>query len=77
MTIICPFNRNLKIVLDKGQIFPDDPGMGTPAMVYRGKDTATFWCASDTGEVDMIPIPENEWDWLVSQYDTVNEYLYK
>ena len=40
------------VTLDSTQIFPADPGNGTPAMVFLPfKGHATFWCAQVEGEV--------------------------
>ena len=42
----------LRLVLDRAEIVPNDPGAGTPAMVYLGTRSATYGCACDTGELD-------------------------
>lgn len=44
---------DLRIELDAAEIVPDDPGAGTPAMVYEpsGRGSATFWCALAEGEL--------------------------
>ncbi len=69
--------NRLQLVLDSSQIFPDDPGNGTPAMVYRmGRgvsiaESATFWCAqgedalSDDSGIDQ-PLRPEESKWLAS-----------
>jgi len=41
----------LFIQLDASQIYPNDPGRGCPALVYRGGCSATFCCASNEGEL--------------------------
>lgn len=43
----------IRIDLDTKEIFPSDPGNGTPAMVYLpfGRGCASFWCAQNEGEV--------------------------
>lgn len=68
-----------KLVLDSEQIFPDDPGQGTPAMVYGPKDklTATYWCAADTGELDCgsAEIPDNVMKWLHSMDAKVDAFM--
>lgn len=76
------------IVLDSDEIFPDDPGNGTPAMVYAnaGKWNSTYWCAEDTGEMtvsgsvfDTVDIPQRALDWLRSEkiMDAVNDFIEK
>lgn len=46
------YGFGLKIVLDRSQVFPDDPGQGTPAMVYSASGaSATLWCAMSEGEL--------------------------
>lgn len=44
----------IMIVLDAKEIFPSDPGNGTPAMVYLpfGRGHATYWCAQGEGYVE-------------------------
>lgn len=42
----------IKLVLDSSEVYPEDPGNGTPAMVYFKKWSATHGCAMDTGELD-------------------------
>ena len=68
----------IKLVLDTTQVFPDDPGAGTPAMVYinKGQDSATFWCAVDTGECDDVRLSDKQCKWLQAQYDDVINFLY-
>lgn len=68
----------LRLVLDTTQVFPDDPGAGTPAMVYLSKPhaSATFWCAVDTGECDDVRLSDTQCRWLQEQYDEVNDFLY-
>ena len=57
--------------LDSSQIFPDDPGQGTPAMVEYKGGYATFNCAQSTGVVDGgrkgdIQLPDECVEWLDS-----------
>src|SRR3990167_6895428 len=67
----------LMIVLDASQIFPDDPGNGTPALVVRpfGKGTSTFWCANDTGEIDGEEMTGAQKVWLDSCEEAVNQWV--
>lgn len=41
----------IKLILDSSEIYPDDPGQGTPAMVEKGNNSATYWCATGEGVV--------------------------
>lgn len=77
--------RGLRIELDKGEVFPDDPGQGTPAMVYqniplRGEASATYWCAMGEGELlagpNTVSLTDEQVKWLGEQEDAVNEFLY-
>ena len=44
------FGPNWTLVLDSSEVFPDDPGAGTPAMVYGPKRyQATYWFALNEG----------------------------
>lgn len=65
------------IRLDAAEIFPDDPGNGTPAIVALpfGKATGTFWCANDTGEVDGHEMTDAQKVWLGAQENAVNQWV--
>lgn len=61
----------IRIVLDASEIFPDDPGNGTPAMVYLpfGRGSATYWCAQGEGVVlsdkhGEIELTDEQKEWL-------------
>ena len=75
-------NRTLKrgrltVELDRGQVFFDDPGRGTPAVVFCGNTCGTYWCVSDTGEfMDGPELTGAEKRWLASINDEVDEFLY-
>lgn len=62
-----------RVSLDSKEVFPDDPGNGTPAMVTGpGDATATLWCAADTGELiapdnSVHDIPAGPLHWLQSE----------
>ena len=61
----------VKLILDQSQIFPDDPGNGTPALVEykRGYKiyTGIYWCCADTGDCDGMPLPDSVMEWLNSE----------
>jgi len=42
----------LSVRFDSTEIFPDDPGQGTPVLVFLGNESSTFCCALNEGEVD-------------------------
>ena len=74
--------NGLRLVLDSAQIFPDDPGQGTPAMVYHGNASATYWCACGEGELlgpncEGVPLSYQQNAWLEQQEDMVNEFIEK
>lgn len=77
-------NRNLRVVLDRREVFPDDPGNGTPAMVYwdgaRGSFSATYWCA--IGEAELLngrggikELTDSQLEWLDSLEHEINRFL--
>jgi len=75
---------NVKLVLEQGECFPKDPGQGTPAMVYlktrgefNGTETvsATYWCCTDTGEIEGNPLSDSILRWLDSKAAKVEEYV--
>lgn len=75
----------IRIELDSREIFPADPGQGTPAMVYLdGGDgesgDATYWCALNEGEVDggrhgYVQLSDRQMNWLASQEEAVGTFL--
>lgn len=74
----------LSIQLDADQIFPEDPGQGTPAIVIqrRGKreSTATFACANDTGVLedhygDFLVLNRYKCAWLGAMETYVDNWL--
>lgn len=60
----------LQLVLDPAQIFPDDPGQGTPAIVWLFGASATLSCAQHEGELEgrngMRQLTPDQCDWLNS-----------
>jgi hypothetical protein len=69
----------IRIELDSAEIFPDDPGQGTPAIVHLGKASATFWCAVDQGELadgdGHVTLSSKHLEWLASQSDRVDDFV--
>lgn len=65
-----------RIELDRNQIFADNPGEGTPAMLY-GPDgeCATFFCALDTAETEEGPLPYAIHQWLDECCEQVDAFL--
>lgn len=81
MTIVCPFNSNYRVELDKEQVIPDNPGEGTPAMVYGPKKSCgTLYAAQDNGELACGPsvhtLPASVTDWLNQIDEEVDNFLY-
>ena len=70
--------KGLKIVLDRSEVFPDDPGAGTPAMVYDAKgNCATFHVAMNEGELECgdVRLTAAQTAWLASQENAVINFL--
>jgi hypothetical protein len=72
--------NGLRLVLDSAEIFPADPGQGTPAMVYRGNASATYWCALGEGELmdprcEMVALTASQSNWLDAQESAVDAFL--
>lgn len=74
--------RGYRVSLDRGEVFPDDPGQGAPAMVYgpTGEASGTYWCVSDTGEIEARgeywDVPKDVLAWLGEIEGDVNAFLY-
>lgn len=50
----------------------DDQDAATPVMVYVGRHSATYWCATETGSIgdnDEITLTAAEQAWLESNLD--------
>lgn len=90
MTLYFPEYRNaaLRLELDAREIFPDDPGLGTPAMVYVGVREmqwgGTYHCALGEGELIWIgagtvhatrEISDRESRWLESNGELVDDFI--
>lgn len=80
-TIVCPFNSNYRVELDKEQVIPDNPGEGTPAMVYGPNGSCgTLYAAQDTGELSCGPsvhvLPDNVTKWLNDNDEEIDAFLY-
>ena len=76
----CPTNRHYRIELDPKEAVPDDPGQGTPAMVYGPNGASgTFDCVCDTGEMSMgdheQSLPPGVLRWLESMGEYVHDYV--
>jgi hypothetical protein len=56
----------IRVEFDATQIFPDDPGQGTPVLVCLGRETATFCSALNFGEVDSTQLSPEQTAFLVS-----------
>jgi hypothetical protein len=69
--------NGIRLELDHTQIFPDDPGNGTPALVIKGEYTATFHCALNEGELDCggYQLDDREMRWLEEQEILVDAFL--
>jgi hypothetical protein len=73
--------NGLKVVLDANEIYPNDPGQGTPALVTLKvgdtEYTASFACASSEGELDCgsYQLNDDQKDWLASVEPDVDAWL--
>ena len=70
------------LVADRRQVFPDDPGNGTPLMVYAPRmcGWGTLGRVLATGEVDdnsgaVIVVPPDVLTWLEDAEDNATEWL--
>ena len=77
--------EGLSLELDSEQIFPDDPGQGTPAIVIlrdksrREVDSGTFDCACGEGELghNGTKLTDVQFEWLCAQNDIVDDFIRK
>jgi hypothetical protein len=79
--IQCPMKHKLKgpgglvVELDSEQVFPEDPGQGTPAMCHLGRLSSTFDCALAMGAVDDKPLAPAQLKFLDGLEDQVNLFI--
>lgn len=73
--------QGIWIKLDTDEIFPADPGMGTPVLVGLGPEsgaaTASYGCAVENGELSCgaTTLTPGQWRWLCEQEVVVDEWL--
>lgn len=66
--LVCPRDNRWRLVMDPAQVFPDDPGNGTPLLLEGpGNLSGTYDCAIQTGECDGQPVPSLVYHWLDSE----------
>ena len=71
--------KNYKVILDTAEVFLDDPGQGTPAIVKAPNgSTGTYWCVTGEGEIgdNGASVPAAVLKWLDSVEDEINDFLY-
>jgi hypothetical protein len=78
-TLMGPY---ITITLDAGEVYPKDPGQGTPAVVTtRSGACATYECAVNTGLLmtdDLMreyPLTEAQLKWLDAQEEFIEEFV--
>ncbi len=70
--------RGLRLELSAKEIYPKDPGMGTPRLVWFKGDSMTFDCALDNvAELIGCTYEQAEWayNWLNSQSERADAWL--
>jgi hypothetical protein len=72
----------LRVMLDKTQVFKEDPGRGTPAMVYnKAGASATYTCACNEGELEnsrtgnMNYLNDKQLKWLAEIETDIDKFL--
>ena len=70
--------KGWRLTLDQSEVYLDDAGKGTPALVYTPDSyTATLWCVLGEGEVESRKVPHDVMAWLEGLESEVDEYLYE
>jgi len=75
LTLVGP--RGAKVVCDINEVFPEDPGQGTPSMVYWKNYSGTFCCCLNECEIDGHELPASIHDWLQKINDAVIDWQFK
>ena len=66
----------IRLDLDASEVYPRDPGMGTPALLTLASGaTVTFNCAYDTGEAENESLTQGQSDWLEEIAEDVDQWL--
>lgn len=71
----------IMVELDASQVYPNDPGAGTPAIVLSHFGySATYHCALDNGELEnsrgqFKKLTKRQIEWLEKIQDEVDEFL--
>jgi len=82
--VLCPKDGRYYLVLDPAEIYPDDPGNGTPVMVYfddpmYDEAQATYGCALGAGgllgNATIHKLPNAVYAWLESMAPYVDQFL--
>lgn len=69
--------RGVRLVLDRREIFPNDPGSGTPALVHYAGQSGTLACILAEGEmIDGTTLPDDVYAWLDGQESDADTFLY-
>jgi len=68
--------KEWRIELYASEIHPDNPGEGTPLMVYGPESTSgTYRCVQQTGEIDgWLPLPKEVQDWIDANEDVLMDW---
>lgn len=69
-----------KLEADREQVFPDDPGNGTPLLVIAPNgETGTLQCCLGEGEVsgDGQEIPEKVYRWLEKMEQPASDWVFQ
>lgn len=70
----------IKLTLDASEIYPDNPGEGTPMLIEYKDETMTLNCAEDNADELGCNDVQIKWihgicnaanDWLDTQYDLI------
>lgn len=67
--------HGLRVDFDASEIFPDDPGAGTPVLVWLHGESGTYSCVREVGEVcgddAVYLLTQQQIDWLWQIEDRV------
>jgi hypothetical protein len=68
------------IAMDTAEVIPNDPGAGTPVMVYGPNRAAgTYGCVCDTGEASCGPtveqVPPHVLNWLEARGPEIDAFF--
>jgi len=71
-------DSSIWVELDVNEIYPNNPGQGTPVLVcLKTGETGTWNCVTSEGEVDGVLLTDEQRTWLESITNSVEAWMHR